>query len=555
MLLAIPRFNEYGFIELNDALKKISTFSDEGKWNHLKFLLDSQISDKLGGFKDLNSNVISILEVYTGFPQEIDGLLERIKTIESEHIYYKELFCIIFQVAKKQQEELENKINKSCENKIDKIIGTNKNNINHDFQDFWSSLCKILEDIDWENIWRACQLVFDTSRKHDWRDEIQLKSICFTKNYSLLKKFFIEENNPDIITSFAQTLSDSLNDSNQALIAWLGNSKQPEKDNSDSKQETEECEYIPILLVIADRNEDDSWMVQAQLKYRGIQEKIEIDEERIIGIKCDDFEQIPSKIENYIDYLNNEPKFKNIPTTNLPIEKLRIEVFIPIINLELNFDCWAKASEDSCDNYLVQSNRLFLRSRERYKGKKGGTCRRMLVQGWRKLEENKNQSISTTLLTENIDDTQQDCHEICIEKNNQVDNWTKLQNFMRKCSKLWWVRLQDTLPEDINERGRFFQAIYVNGIPIVCWQWESIIDDLKKSVEDKLQHCFCCESLSKRCHNLLEQTWELRSNAWGETNEAKRKQSPGYYFGMLLEDPEIMPDDVRLKTAGGRKLG
>ncbi|MEM9273118.1 MAG: hypothetical protein AAGA80_09170 [Cyanobacteria bacterium P01_F01_bin.143] len=245
-------------------------------------------------------------------------------------------------------------------------------------------------------------------------------------------------------------------------------------------------------------------------------------------------------------------KLNKISTEDLPVENLRIEVFLPIANMNSNFDCWAEVPEE---NSLVQNNRLFLRSRERYTGRKGLTCKNRLKKGWKKLELflDEEESINRKVLTEKIENLQENSHELIIKKNDQVDNWPKLKNFMVKCRKLWGVRLQDTLPENIIERGEFLKYIYLSGIPVFCWYWECIPDDLQQSIEDELMNCFCCESLSGRCHNLLEQTWLLRSNAWGETDEAKRKEAPGYYFGMLLEDPNIMPIDADFKTAGGKK--
>ncbi|MDJ0575203.1 MAG: hypothetical protein QNJ65_08560, partial [Xenococcaceae cyanobacterium MO_234.B1] len=362
-------------------------------------LLDNSIADKVDNISSVNEAAISIILAFRGFPQKIDELLETVKVIEGESKFYKDLHQVIFEIASRQQENLKDKIKDSFAKDFNEVLNIHKYIPYSEFNDLWRDLCSILKDIDWRYIWKAFQKVIDFRENADWRNEIYLKSFCFTKNYEWLKRILFEQYEQNLLINLGKQLNKLLDTSNQALISWLEKLKQLEQqeEHLNSIQEIEECDSIPILLVIADRNEDDSWTVQAQLKHQGIQEKIEVDEEGIIGIKCNDFQQIPLTIEAYIDYLNNEPKFKNIPTTNLPIEKLRIEVFIPIINLALNFDCWAEASEESFDNYLVQSNRLFLRSRERCKGKNSRTYRRMLPKGWKKLEQflkNESQSIT-----------------------------------------------------------------------------------------------------------------------------------------------------------------
>lgn len=561
MLLSVPiKPNDFGFKELIKALEDCPSIQDTQKRKDVIGFLE-EIGKQVEERSTMRESLCSILKVLSGFPDKFDLLLEAINFYEQNNEYYKKLLKVVIEIAGNQQQELEKIIEQSFSENIDSVLGTDSSKIEANFEDNWSSLYPILEDIDWVDIWNACDQVFKLNKSNDWRDRVKLKSICFTKNFTLLKKFFLEDNDPGIITIFAQTIKELLNQPNQALVDWLHNLQCSGTSNVNNIEETENCNSIPVLLIISDKNTiNNTWTVQAQLKYLGIQEKIELERNNIIGIQCDEFAKIPLKIEAYIDYLNNNPKFERIPTNDLPVEKLRIEVFIPILNLNINFDCWAAASQKDCknyldhENYLVQSNRLFLRSRERYKGKKSATYKRMLEKGWQKLAQNTNQNIQRILLTEEIDDTEPDAHEILIAKNNQINNWTKLKNFMVKCNNLWGVRLQDTLPEDINERGSFLNNIFLSGIPIVCWHWDSISDEIRESIESQFNDCFCHQHLSERCHNLLEKFWELRSNAWGEADEAARRQSPGYYFAMLLEDPEIMPDDAPLKTVGGHKV-
>ncbi len=534
-------YTKVGQYTEEEFLKALGTFKANKKLLIYTYFKDkpippSKIDQSLGDFKDKLSKLGHFYTLY----KNIDEL---------KYLFEQQLNKFIPDLTNLQQ--------KNLSPSIDSLLDTNISNIDPNFDNSWSKLCLLLKDIDGENIWNVCNKIFDTSKNSDWRNQALLKSICLTKSLDCLKQFFIEENNPQIIVIFAQELERQTKNVNQGLTSFSNNLLHNTKDNAKTirKEEQEDCE--PVLIVIVDKhaNGEDVWVVYAQLKFQGMQETIVLGKDEIPGVKCDCFEEIPLQIESYIVHLNSGPKLNKISTEDLPIEDLRIEVFIPIANMHFNFDCWSEVSEESSSSYLVEDNRLFLRSRERYKGKMGDTCRNMLNKGWKKLELflEENQSINRTILMEKIEDIQENSNELLIQKNDQVDNWTKLKNFMVKCHQLWGVRLRDTLPEDINERGKFFKAIYLSGIPLVCWYWEHIPDDLKQSIEDELLNCFCCESLSQRCHNLLEQTWELRSNAWGETNEVRRKESPGYYFGMLLEDPKIMPVDADLKTAGGHK--
>ena len=119
---------------------------------------------------------------------------------------------------------------------------------------------------------------------------------------------------------------------------------------------------------------------------------------------------------------------------------------------------------------------------------------------------------------------------------------------MKNCSNLWGIRLKDSLSIDRSERMRFFESIFNSGVPIVFWNWESI--PLQVQFEEKFTECLLKYNLSNRCCDLLKKTWELRSISWGARSDEERKQYPGYYLGMLLEDPEILPEDNPLQTIG-----
>jgi hypothetical protein len=120
---------------------------------------------------------------------------------------------------------------------------------------------------------------------------------------------------------------------------------------------------------------------------------------------------------------------------------------------------------------------------------------------------------------------------------------------MKNCSILWGIRLKDSLSIDRFERMRFFESIFDSGIPIAVWNWDSIPSEVE--FEQQFTECLNWDNLSNRCRGLLEKTWELRSVVWGARTETERKQYPGYYLGMLLEDPEILPEENKLQTTGG----
>ena len=87
-----------------------------------------------------------------------------------------------------------------------------------------------------------------------------------------------------------------------------------------------------------------------------------------------------------------------------------------------------------------------------------------------------------------------------------------------------------------------FEFIYNSGMPIAFWRWYSVPE--KVNIESKFEECLSKKNLNNRCQKLLEKTWNMRRIPWGTSDEKKRKAYPGYYLGMLLEDPKLIPDDV-----------
>ena len=569
MLIEIPiRIDEYGSDELIAVLKKCSTFKDEKNWRQLKSQLNAQISDRLEIFTNTNYAVNSILEAYQGSPQKIDGLLKAIKRIEGNTTQYRELYDVIFDIAQNQQEELVDEIfgNNLFKNKI---IGENGNNVYEDFNSNWADLFEIIKDIDfdWEIIWKASLKTLSIRERNDWRNDIILKSLCFTKNSELLKPFFIQEIKYNILIDFANNLNLICRSSNQKIITWLASFQSQSDVEEQSKSISasngkEQFKSIPVLIIVIDSDTtNNSWSVQAQILFRGKPKSLLSKESNTTVFDCEEFDNIPGIIENFIGDLNNPEDTEKIiipqdlPIDKLKIDKLRIEVFLPISSLNSNFDCWATSSEELY-NSLVEDNKLFIRSRDRYKGKKRKAYEARLKEGWHRLDlciENCSEKLNMTELAEEIENTKKDSDILKIVDKTQVDNWTALKNFIVGCDRLWGVKLLDTLPEDPNEKGKFFNTIYSSGIPVVFWDWESIPEELLESFESGFNKCLNKQYLTNRCHILLEKIWKLRSDAWGYSDDNKRKKALGYYFGLLLEDPEIMFDERILKTHEGRR--
>jgi hypothetical protein len=536
MLLEIPiRVSEFGSKELFNALIACSVIQDSQRRRQLINLLDKSIANNIGSTDSPNDTVISILEAFRGFPNKIDELLEAIKRLDSESTEYKNLYKVIFEIAIRQQKQNIESVSTHTPTTFEELkIGLNDRD--ETFESLWSKICPILDEIDWKYIWEACCKIENFIKN----DEISIKSLCFTKNYKLLKQIFLDRY--DSISIIIE-LGKLLKPYNQKIELWLKNIQDiHEPDQND--HEDVFC-FPPILLIIVDRlgdgKDQDKWNVRGQLKLQGKTSEILLSKNKN-GIDCSQFESIPIAIKSYIDYLENEPRFRD-----QAIDELRIEVFIPLFELHSSLDNWAMICEEEAHRSLVENYRLFLRSRERVrKNSRIGLLRK----GWDKIDiflKSNCREISKTTLAEEIKDTQVS-NIIEILENTQISNWKELEIFMKNCSSLWGIRLKGSLSIDKFERMRFFESIFDSGIPIAVWNWDSIPSQVK--FEQKFTECLCRDNLSNRCCGLLEKTWELRSILWGARTETERKQYPGYYLGMLLEDPEILPEENPLQTIG-----
>jgi hypothetical protein len=540
MLLNIPiRVNEFGSQELFDTLLKCSAIQDSQKRKQLIKLLDSSIANNIGSTDSPNDTALSILNAFEGFPHKIDELLEAIKRLDSESTDYNNLYQVIFYIAKKQQQEFYIESVKTPATFEE--MGVNNDDHDEVFESLWTELQSILNTIDWKNIWKACSEIKEINEN----DKICIKNFCFTKNYELLKQVFLNQYEPTLLII---KLAQSLKDDNGNIKSWIDKAnhklEKTEAALDPNINENSSC-LPPILLIIIERGGDgpnqDKWNVRGQFKIQGKLSEISLSKNKN-GIDCTKFENIPTAIKSYIDYLETDPQFRV-----QAIDQLRIEVFIPLSDLHSSLDNWAMICEEEATISLVRNYRLFLRSRERIrKNSRIGS----LKKGWERIHTFLNgdcREISKNILANDINNTPAS-NIIEILGDTQISNWKELEFFMKNCSILWGIRLKDSLSIDRSERRRFFESIFDSGIPIAVWNWDSIPSGVE--FEQKFTECLNWDNLSNRCRGLLEKTWELRSVVWGARTETERKQYPGYYFGMLLEDPEILPEENKLQTIG-----
>ncbi len=543
MLLNIPiRINQSGSQELFDALLNCSAIQDSQKRKQLIKLLDSSIANNIGSTDSPNNTAISILEAFSGLPNKFDELLEAIKRLDSATTDYNNLYQVISDIAKQQQKEM-SQSPKTITLFDNENSESQKNNCDELFDYLWSRICPILDEIDWKDIWQACSKIEEINKHED--DKVYIKSLCFTKNYELLKQVFLDQYKSTVlIKKLAQSLGD-----NERIKSWL------DEANCDLKKteilpiseinKNSSC-LPPILLIMIERlangENQDKWNVRGQFKFRDELSEISLSRDKK-GFDCPKFEDIPRAIKAYIDYLESEPQFRD-----KAIDELRIEVFIPIFDLHSNLDNWVIIYEEETPKSLVVNYRLFLRSRERIrKNSRIGS----LKKGWERIDtflRDNCREISKNILANEIKNTQKS--NIIEIGNNQISNWKELEIFMKNCSNLWGIILKGSLFVDKFERMRFFESIFDSGIPIAVWNWDIIPSEVQ--FEQEFTQCLSCDNLSDRCRGLLEKTWELRTVSWGTRTETERKQYPGYYLGMLLEDPEILPEENPLQTIGAK---
>lgn len=543
MLLNIPiRVNEFGSQELFDTLLKCSAIQDSQKRKQLIKLLDSSIANNIGSTDSPNNTAISILEAFSGLPNKIDELLEAIKRLDSATTDYNNLYQVISDIAKQQQKEM-SQSPKTITLFDNENIELPNNSCDELFERLWSGICPILDEIDWKDIWQACSKIEEINKHED--DKVYIKSLCFTKNYELLKQVFLDQyKSTALIRKLAQSLGD-----NERIKSWLDEAncdlKKTEILPSTKVNKNSSC-LPPILLIMIERlangENQDTWNVRGQFKFRDELSEISLSRDKK-GFDCPKFEDIPRAIKAYIDYLESEPQFRD-----KAIDELRIEVFIPIFDLHSNLDNWVIIYEEETPRSLVVNYRLFLRSRERIrKNSRIGS----LKKGWERIDtflRDNCREISKNILANEIKNTQKS--NIIEIGNNQISNWKELEIFMKNCSNLWGIILKGSLFVDKSERMRFFESIFDSGIPIAVWNWDIIPSEVQ--FEQEFTQCLSCDNLSDRCRGLLEKTWELRTVSWGTRTETERKQYPGYYLGMLLEDPEILPEENPLQTIGAK---
>jgi len=540
MLLRVPiKPNDLGFNELIEALENCPSIRDtQNRRDVIGFLHD--IGKQVEERNTVRDSVLSILKALSGFPDRFDELIDAINFYEQNNSYFQNLIQVVSDLARQQQEARNN----SKEEIALFDVKLQNNDCDETFESLWTDLQSILNTIDWKNIWKACSEIKEINKNYE--DSSYIKSLCFTKNYELLKQLFLDPYEPTLsIIKLAQ----SLKDDNGHIKSWLDKAnhklEKTEAALDPNINENSSC-LPPILLIIIERLGDgqnqDKWNVQGQFKIQGKLFEISLSKNKN-GIDCPKFENIPTAIKSYIDYLETDPQFRG-----QAIDQLRIEVFIPLSDLHSSLDNWAMICEEEATISLVRNYRLFLRSRERIrKNSRIG----LLKKGWERIHTFLNgdcREISKNILANDINNTPAS-NIIEILGDTQISNWKKLEIFMKNCSNLWGIILKGSLFVDKIERMRFFESIFDSGIPIAVWNWDSIPSEVQ--FEQEFTQCLSCDNLSDRCRGLLEKTWELRSVVWGARTETERKQYPGYYLGMLLEDPEILPDEKPLQIIGG----
>lgn len=539
MLLTVPiKPNDLGFKELIEALENCPSIKDTQKRKDVIGFLDD-IGKQVEERNDIRSSLNSILKALSGFPDRFDELINAINFYEQNNDYFQNLIKVVSDLAR-QQQEARNKSNKKIT--LFEDVELQNSDCDEVFESLWSELHSILDIIDWKNIWTACSEIEEINKN----DKVYIKSLCFTKNYKLLKQVFLDQYKS---TALIKKLALSLGD-NERIKSWLDEAncdlKKTEILPSTKVNKNSFC-LPPILLIMIERlangENQDKWNVRGQFKFRDELSEISLSRDKK-GFDCPKFEDIPRAIKAYIDYLESEPQFRD-----KAIDELRIEVFIPIFDLHSNLDNWVIIYEEETPKSLVVNYRLFLRSRERIrKNSRIGS----LKKGWERIDtflRDNCREISKNILANEIKNTQKS--NIIEIGNNQISNWKELEIFMKNCSNLWGIILKGSLFVDKFERMRFFESIFDSGIPIAVWNWYIIPSEVQ--FEQEFTQCLSCDNLSDRCRGLLEKTWELRTVSWETRTETERKQYPGYYLGMLLEDPEILPEENPLQTIGANR--
>ena len=535
MLLSVPiKLTDRNFSVLSDALANCPILQEPKGRNNVVKLLDENFTQKVEESSTLPEYILSILKVLSGMPDKFDQLLAAINYFERDSNYYRNLLKVVKEIAINQQQQ-ENK--KSLSGEFESELGINKNFIEPSFKNNWDALCLILNEVEWQDIWDACENI----RELNENDTKYLKSLCFTKNYELLKQKIVTLYNPsEIILEFGKLLKSHSN----KIDSWLETAGQElavsESNINENKSQDEES--IPVLLIIIDRcgngDNQDKWEVKGQLKCQN-NELIDLHlESETIGTYYDQFQDIPQVIKQYIDKLEQESEFRNKGIGNL-----RVEIFLPLISLNTSLEEWLmKSKTQAFSENLIKNYRIFLRSRERYKK---NSRIDLLEDGWRKISNfiaDKNSNKITKAVIKEIKNQSQKLNILEFSEDDCIDNWIELQIALQECNYIWGIHWKSSLPSEVDKRIELFEFIYNSGIPIAFWHWYCVPEEV--NIESKFEECLSKNNLNNRCQKLLEKTWNLRRIPWGSADEKKRKTYPGYYLGMLLEDPEIIPDDV-----------
>ncbi|MFM6326740.1 MAG: hypothetical protein ACKPGF_03155 [Microcystis panniformis] len=540
MLLSVPtKPSDQGFNQLIDALEKCPSIQDPQKRKDIiGFLSVKGVEER----SDMRSSLLGILKALSGFIDKFCELIDGINFYEEDSVYYDSLIAVISDIAKQQQQQKMSQSLKTITLFDNENIELPNNNCDELFDYLWSRICPILDEIDWKDIWKACSKIEEINKNEN--DKVYIKSLCFTKNYELLKQVFLDRYEP---TSLIIKLAQSLKDDDEHIKSWLDKAnhklEKTEAAPDPNIDKNRSC-LPPILLIMVERlaNGEDQgkWNVRGQFKFKTQkQEEISLSQDKQ-GFICKTFEEIPQIIKAYIDFIENDSKF-----SNEKINKLRIELFLPLSEIKESIDTWTIDSEDSFSIPLITKHRLFLRIKERI-SKRRNTRIQLLQEGWKRIGDflKSDLEISKASLGEIMEKSKT---SNLIEILN-VSNWIELIDCMEHCPSLWCMIWKGTLPKDESDRMDFFCSILDSGIPIAFWNWHSIPQEVE--FETKFTDCLRRDNLVDRCQQLLETTWSLRRVAWGEKEEIERQKKPGYYLGMLLEDPEILPEENKLQTIG-----
>ncbi|MDJ0717992.1 MAG: hypothetical protein QNJ54_27845 [Prochloraceae cyanobacterium] len=434
-------------------------------------------------------------------------------------------------------------------------------------------MCKIFEQIEWENILVALSFLkikdIDSKSKEI---KNQLKQDCHIQNYKLLKSFFLEKYDFTSLIEFVELIikseKDNINTSkclNDSIKAWLNEANlklKPGDNNEEINHNLYQKDFSLILLVIikrlADGENKEKWLVSGQYKYQNKYDHIIFSNKKNIMI-LSKFKDIPRAIQECIDYLTKVEYKKGKYFDTKTLARLRVEMFVSLYELNRNFDALDKIGTTGLREKLIKKYPIFLRCIERIDEP---YSKDLLEQGWNKIENflksnSSNISIKTFKEVKPFIDNKtinsellEPLHVIEILEKDDIENWTELIDFMETNSNLWCVKLKGSLKRK-KFRINFFDSIVNSGIPIVFWNWDSIPPP-EVNLEQELFKYLSQHFLNNRCEELLKKTWRLRRIAWDENlNANKRKKYPGYYLRMLLEDPDIVPINNLLEEIKG----